>query len=134
MMSRHKREANLKREIKNGANSMRNFNTGINAPLAGTSRRSATLRHRELTKYCECDAQIVSDFCTDKTCGNLQFREDIYSFKSTISISFETFKVNWICTCLNLGIFNVLIGRSVLRECLGFLFCSHLKGVDINDP
>lgn len=56
---------------------MKNNKTGMKALLTGTSRRSATLKHQKLNKYCECDVQVISDVYKDKVYGNIEpLKED----------------------------------------------------------
>jgi len=69
------------------------YKKGTTALLTGTIRRSATMRHQELSKYHEYYAQIVSDFCTDKTCGNLQIQENFELYESDNSIILDFTKI-----------------------------------------
>jgi len=111
---------------------MRTFNTGINALLTGTSRRSATLRHRELTKYCECDAQLVSGFYVDKTCGNIQVQENFEMYESDCSIYFEIFSNEKIklkslsSQCLQ---YTHLRSTHIIKNALNIYKCAYFKVV-----
>jgi len=111
---------------------MRTFNIGINAPLTGTSRRSATMRHRELTKYCECDAQLVSGFCVDKTCGNIQVQENFEMYESVYSTRFEFFqkeKMQLKSLSSQCPQYTHLRSTRIIKNALNIYKCTYLKVV-----
>lgn len=62
-----------------------------NAHPTGTSRGSAKLRHRGITKNCDGDAQRISDFSTDKVCGNFRPQEENFEpYESRVARSLRT--------------------------------------------